>query len=129
MTRIVLSGSGVYTPPFSISNEELVESFNTYVRRFNQKNAARIEAGEVEPLQESSAEFILKASGIKSRYVLEREGILDPVSPARRGSSTGRRRAPPGRCPGRLWQRREKTLQTSMRLLFPAPAMRDRIQQ
>ena len=78
MTRIVLSGSGVYTPPFSISNEELVESFNTYVRRFNQKNAARIEAGEVEPLQESSAEFILKASGIKSRYVLEREGILDP---------------------------------------------------
>jgi beta-ketodecanoyl-[acyl-carrier-protein] synthase len=78
MTRIVLSGSGVYTPPFSISNEELVESFNTYVRSFNNKNAARIEAGEIEPLQESSAEFILKASGIKSRFVLDREGILDP---------------------------------------------------
>jgi beta-ketodecanoyl-[acyl-carrier-protein] synthase len=78
MTRIVLSGSGVYTPPFSISNEELVDSFNTYVRSCNAKNAARIEAGEIEPLQESSAEFILKASGIKSRYVLDREGILDP---------------------------------------------------
>ncbi len=78
MIRIVLSGSGVYTPPFSISNEELVDSFNTYVRNFNSKNADLIESGEIEPLQESSAEFILKASGIKSRYVLDREGILDP---------------------------------------------------
>jgi beta-ketodecanoyl-[acyl-carrier-protein] synthase len=78
MTRIVLSGSGVYTPPFSISNEELVDSFNIYVRSFNVRNAERIKAGEIEPLQESSAEFILKASGIKSRYVLDREGILDP---------------------------------------------------
>lgn len=78
MTNIVLSGSGVYTPPFSISNEELVGSFNTYVHRFNEKNAGKIEAGELEPLQESSADFILKASGIKNRYVLDREGILDP---------------------------------------------------
>lgn len=78
MTRIVLSGSGVYTPPFSISNEELVESFNTYVQKFNRENSARIESGEIDPLQESSAEFIEKASGIKSRYVLDRNGVLDP---------------------------------------------------
>jgi beta-ketodecanoyl-[acyl-carrier-protein] synthase len=77
MTRIVLSGSGVYTPPFSISNEELVESFNTYVHNYNRENASQIESGEIEPLLESSAEFIVKASGIKSRYVLDREGILD----------------------------------------------------
>lgn len=78
MTKIVLSGSGVYAPPFSISNEELVDSFNAYVHKFNKDNAAKIESGELAPLQESSAEFIEKASGIKSRYVLDREGILDP---------------------------------------------------
>ncbi len=78
MTSIVISGSGVYTPPFSISNEELVDSFNTYVRRFNDQHASAIEAGEIEPLLESSAQFIEKASGIKSRYVLDRKGILDP---------------------------------------------------
>ncbi len=78
MARIVISGSGVYTPSYSISNDELVDSFNIYVKRFNEKNAAEIEAGQKEPLLESSAEFIEKASGIKSRYVLDREGILDP---------------------------------------------------
>ncbi len=78
MARIVISGSGVYTPPFSVSNEELVDSFNRYVKRFNEEKSVAIEAGELEPLLESSAEFIEKASGIKSRYVLDREGILDP---------------------------------------------------
>lgn len=78
MARIVISGSGVYTPPFSISNEELVESFNTYVQGFNKEYATAIAAGEIEPLLESSADFIEKASGIKSRYVLDREGVLDP---------------------------------------------------
>ncbi|MCP3951640.1 MAG: beta-ketoacyl-ACP synthase III, partial [Desulfobacterales bacterium] len=37
-----------------------------------------IEAGGLEPLQTSSEAFIEKASGIKSRYVMEKEGILDP---------------------------------------------------
>ena len=31
----------------------------------------------LEALQKSSAEFIEKASGIKSRFVLDKEGILD----------------------------------------------------
>src|ERR1043166_4130031 len=30
------------------------------------------------PIVESSAEFIVKASGIKSRYVVDKAGILDP---------------------------------------------------
>lgn len=73
-----ISGTGLYTPPYAISNEELVASFNEYVRRHNDRNAARIASGEVAALEPSSVEFIEKASGIKSRYVIEREGVLDP---------------------------------------------------
>jgi len=75
---IAITGTGLYTPPYSISNEELVASFNAYVDRFNQDHAAAIAQGEIEPLAHSSVEFILKASGIKSRYVVEKEGILNP---------------------------------------------------
>ncbi len=78
MTQVVISGTGVFTPPYSISNRELVESFNTYAREFNAANAAAIEKGEIEPLQESSVEFIAKASGIEARYVMNKSGILDP---------------------------------------------------
>lgn len=69
--------TGLFTPPNSISNEELVEAFNAYVDKFNTSNAPEISSGEVEPLQKSSAEFIEKASGIKARYVLDKDGILD----------------------------------------------------
>ena len=78
MHNVVISGTGLYTPANSISNEELVQSFNAYVQQFNADNAAAIEAGDVEPLAESSAAFIEKASGIKSRFVMDKEGILDP---------------------------------------------------
>ncbi|OZG73501.1 beta-ketoacyl-ACP synthase III [Hahella sp. CCB-MM4] len=77
MNSVVISGTGLYTPKNSISNQELVESFNAYVNKFNQEHAEAIRKGDMEPLQESSAEFIEKASGIKSRYVLDKEGILD----------------------------------------------------
>jgi beta-ketodecanoyl-[acyl-carrier-protein] synthase len=78
VTALALSGSGLFTPAASISNDELVSSFNTYVRRHNAANAGAIAAGTQVPLAESSTEFVLKASGIKSRYVMDKEGILDP---------------------------------------------------
>ena len=78
MHNVVISGTGLYTPANSISNEELVQSFNTYVQQFNADNAAAIERGEVKALTESSAAFIEKASGIKSRFVMDKDGILDP---------------------------------------------------
>ncbi|MCE9649931.1 MAG: beta-ketoacyl-ACP synthase III [Parvibaculum sp.] len=78
MTKVVISGTGVFTPPNSISNHELVEAFNTYVRNYNAQHAGAIAKGEMEPLQESSAEFIHKASGIEARYVMNKTGILDP---------------------------------------------------
>lgn len=78
MKHAVITGTGLYTPPEAISNDELVASFNQYVENYNAENADAIAAGELEPLEPSSSEFIYKASGIKSRYVMEKAGILDP---------------------------------------------------
>ena len=77
--RPVISSTGLFTPAESITNEELVASFNTYVDRFNDENSAQIEAGEIEALQYSSVEFIEKASGIKARHVMSKAPVLDPA--------------------------------------------------
>jgi beta-ketodecanoyl-[acyl-carrier-protein] synthase len=76
--KIALSGTGLYTPEAKISNDELVASFNDYVRRHNEAHASAIAAGKIAPLAESSSEFVFKASGIRSRYVMDKLGILDP---------------------------------------------------
>jgi len=78
MTDAVIAATGLYTPPNTLSNAELVETFNAYVERFNAANAAAIAAGEVQALTPSSAEFIEKASGIKSRFVVDKTGLVDP---------------------------------------------------
>ena len=78
MMDIVISGTGLYTPEESISNAELVTAFNSYVDNYNSEHASAIEAGEIECLHHSSVEFIEKASGIKARYVMNKDGILDP---------------------------------------------------
>ena len=75
----VISATGLFTPSDSISNQELVASFNAYVELFNLENAAKIANGEIAALQPSSVEFIEKASGIKSRHVLAKKPILDPA--------------------------------------------------
>lgn len=74
----VISSTGLFTPEESITNEELVASFNAFVERHNTAHAEAISAGEVEPLEPSSVEFIEKASGIKARHVMTKEPILDP---------------------------------------------------
>jgi beta-ketodecanoyl-[acyl-carrier-protein] synthase len=50
----------------------LVAGFNEFVRRHNARNPDK------EPLKESSSEFIVKASGIKQRYVQDKTGLIDP---------------------------------------------------
>src|SRR5690606_15797983 len=45
--------------------------------RYNAEHADDIAASVLPPLLPSSVEFIEKASGIKSRYVLEKKGSLD----------------------------------------------------
>jgi beta-ketodecanoyl-[acyl-carrier-protein] synthase len=79
MTSVVISGTGLYQPPHIITNAELVASFNAYVEQYNAKNAQAIEAGELTALAPSSEEFIVRASGIEQRYVIDKDGVLDPA--------------------------------------------------
>lgn len=73
----VVSGVGLWTPIDKVSNEELVASYNAWASRYNQDNAGKIASGDLSEKPLSSAEFIEKASGIKSRYTLNKDGILD----------------------------------------------------
>ncbi|WP_444984128.1 beta-ketoacyl-ACP synthase III [Halomonas mongoliensis] len=75
MTNVVITGTGLFTPEYTIDNDALVASFNAWV---DTENARRAEAGIEARLAHSSSEFIVKASGIHSRHVLDAEGILDP---------------------------------------------------
>ena len=50
----VISATGLYTPPETISNDELVASFNAYVKKFNL-------SGQVDGVYKSSLE--LKVTG------------------------------------------------------------------
>lgn len=62
--------TGLYTPPNSISNEELIDAYNAWVEKWN-------EANPDDPKEPSSAGFVEKASGIKSRFALDKDGVLD----------------------------------------------------
>ncbi len=77
MHEVVISGAGLWRPEHRISNEELVASYNAWAEAYNGRHADAIAAGELEPKPCSSAEFIEKASGIKSRYAYVKDGILD----------------------------------------------------
>ena len=81
MPRARILSTGLFTPEHAISNEELVGAYNAWAERWNAGNP-----DDQKPL--SSAEFVEKASGIKSRYVLDKAGPLDidrmrPDLPAR----------------------------------------------
>lgn len=73
-----ITGSGIFTPTQVITNAELVKSFNAYADLYNTQHAKQIEAGELPAKEHSSEEFIVKASGIEQRYVVDKTGILDP---------------------------------------------------
>jgi len=51
MKLAVISGKGIFTPQNTITNDELVESFNIYVDTENAKNKQSIDAGEMEMRQ------------------------------------------------------------------------------
>jgi beta-ketodecanoyl-[acyl-carrier-protein] synthase len=68
---VVVTGTGVYAPPDTISNAELVASLAAATERWN---AAHPDA--LRPLPDE--EFIVKASGIRSRHVVDKAGVLDP---------------------------------------------------
>jgi beta-ketodecanoyl-[acyl-carrier-protein] synthase len=75
----VISATGLFTPSETITNVELVASFNAYVENHNRDHADAIARGAVTALLPSSVEFIEKASGIKARHVVSKAPILDPA--------------------------------------------------
>lgn len=77
-TGTSITGHGVWHPETVLTNEELCEGFNAFVDLDNAKHAAEIAAGTRTALQKSSPEFIVKASGIKQRYVQDKTGLIDP---------------------------------------------------
>ena len=77
MDNIHIAGTGIWHPEEMITNDEIVESYNSYVDNFNYKNANEIDNGNMVAMEHSSAEFIEKASGIKTRYVIDKKNILD----------------------------------------------------
>ena len=77
-TGTSITGHGVWHPPTVLTNEELCTGFNEFVRRDNAKHADAIAAGKRTALQLSTPEFIVKASGIKQRYVQDKTGLIDP---------------------------------------------------
>lgn len=79
MFTAAITGTGVFTPEAVITNDQLVVAFNAHADLFNAENADAIAAGTVEAKSQSSADFILAASGIERRYVLDRDGVLDPA--------------------------------------------------
>ncbi|MEO0851761.1 MAG: beta-ketoacyl-ACP synthase III, partial [Pseudomonadota bacterium] len=68
-----IAATGLFTPAQSITNEELVASYNQYVEDYNTANSVAIDNGTVTALEPSSASFVEKASGIKSRFVMDRD--------------------------------------------------------
>lgn len=74
-----ITGSGVFTPDQVITNAELVEAFNAYADRYNAEHADEIAAGTLAAKEHSSEEFIVKASGIEQRFVIDKTGVLDPA--------------------------------------------------
>lgn len=78
MFNAAITGTGVFTPEHIITNDELVVAFNAYADRMNAQNADAIAAGTIDPIAHSSSDFILAASGIENRYVMDKAGVLDP---------------------------------------------------
>src|SRR6202008_1365068 len=74
----VISGTGLWVPPDRISNAELVASLTTAIERWNLDHKGDIEAGRCEGRDLPSERFIVKASGVESRYVIDKRGVLDP---------------------------------------------------
>ena len=74
---VVISATGLYIPPETISNSELVGAFNGFVARYNEQHAVEIASGALPALKPSSADFIEQNTGVKSRHVIDKAGVLD----------------------------------------------------
>ncbi|MFP8874428.1 MAG: beta-ketoacyl-ACP synthase III, partial [Myxococcota bacterium] len=78
MKRAMITGTGLWTPPDGIPNSELVASLSVAVEAWNAEHADEIERGELDERDLPSERFIVKASGVEHRYVIDKSGVLDP---------------------------------------------------
>jgi beta-ketodecanoyl-[acyl-carrier-protein] synthase len=78
LSRILITGTGLFTPPDSITNEELVVSLGAANETWNAEHRAEIDRGDLEERDMPSEKFILRASGIGHRFVMDKTGVLDP---------------------------------------------------
>ncbi|HEB88337.1 MAG TPA: beta-ketoacyl-ACP synthase III, partial [Deltaproteobacteria bacterium] len=78
MGRTLITGTGLFTPPDSVTNAELVASLGKANERWNAEHREEIERGEREERDMPSEKFILRASGIGHRYMMDKTGVLDP---------------------------------------------------
>lgn len=79
MSRVVVTGTGLFTPSGSVTNDELVESLTTATLRWNEEHAAEIARGELTGREVPTSKFIVRASGVGHRYLVDRDGVLDPT--------------------------------------------------
>jgi len=54
---VVISGTGLWVPDYTLTNEELVDCYNQHVDRYNQQYSEEIDVGEVKAKAYSSAAF------------------------------------------------------------------------
>jgi beta-ketodecanoyl-[acyl-carrier-protein] synthase len=76
--NVAIAGTGMDHPEDAVSNAELVTSFNAYIDRYREQNKRAIEEGKLSALAYSDEAFIQKASGIASRYMIDKKSVLDP---------------------------------------------------
>ena len=77
MKDIHIAGTGIWYPEDVITNDEIVASFNSFVDNHNESLKEGNNGDEIQPLEHSSSAFIEKASGIKTRHVIDKKNILD----------------------------------------------------
>ncbi|HSL75108.1 MAG TPA: beta-ketoacyl-ACP synthase III [Ilumatobacteraceae bacterium] len=79
LPAVSITGSGLFTPPDTITNAELVASLTEATLKWNAEHAEEIAAGALAERPLPDEEFIVKASGIERRHVMEKAGVLDPA--------------------------------------------------
>jgi beta-ketodecanoyl-[acyl-carrier-protein] synthase len=71
MSKIVISGVGIYTPPNKISTQELAKTFNDYLVSI-QSSENKNNKYFIDP------KFVENVIGVENRYVVDKSGILNP---------------------------------------------------
>ncbi len=78
MKKVVISGTGLFTPAQSISNDELVEAFNTWRSSLMLSTQQKLPVAQLKPSQSQAQPLLKKRRVLKSRFVIDKAGILDP---------------------------------------------------